>query len=190
MGLGEFASAIRADAKDWAQRKSWLWRFPLLCYLAYAGIRHLKDPEYSSLLGGITLGIHELGHILFSFDGPFLMTAGGTLCQLAAPMAAAFVMLRQRDYFGVTFAGSWFSFSLFNVATYLADARKQKLPLLGLSPDPTHDWNYMLRTLHLLPYDITIALFLRVSFLLLVSCLCFGAWLCWNMARSSRTSAS
>lgn len=188
MGLGELVSAIRADAEDWAQKKSWLWRFPLLCYLAYAGIRHLKDPEYNSLLGGITFGIHELGHLLFSFDGTFLMIAGGTLCQLAAPVAAGLVLLRQRDYFGVSFAGCWFSFSLLNVATYLADARKQKLPLLGFSSDPTHDWNYMLRTLHLLPYDTAIARFLRVfSFLLLVSCLCFGAWLCWKMYRFSRS---
>jgi hypothetical protein len=190
VGLREFVSGVRQDSEDWAEGKSWFWRILLLCYLIYGGFRHLTDSEYNSLLGGITLGIHELGHILFSFDGTFLMIAGGTLCQLAAPLAAAVVFFRQQDYFGTAFAGAWLAFSSFNVATYVADARDQKLPLLGLSSDPIHDWNYMLGRLHLLPYDTTIARFIRISgFLLLAASLYFAGWLCWRMFNSDSRPA-
>ena len=40
-------------------------RIPLLAYLLWALLSHLRDPWYGSLLfSGITLLIHEIGHVI------------------------------------------------------------------------------------------------------------------------------
>src|SRR5262249_48334010 len=132
------------DAMDWCLGRRWIGRAPILIYLAYAGVQHTRFIYYNSIFGGITFGIHELGHVIFSFLGQFMMVAGGSLAQLLAPIAAGLILLRQRDYFGLSVAGSWLSFSMYNLATYIADARMQELPLLGLTNDPLHDWHYLL----------------------------------------------
>ena len=101
----------------------WAPRALILAYLGYAGYRHLTDSEYGSIFSGITLAIHELGHVLFGFFGEWLAVAGGSITQLAAPVAVVLILLRQRDYFGVAFGGAWLSMSLSNLAVYVADAR-------------------------------------------------------------------
>jgi len=175
----------RADAVAWATGRMWWPRALVLAYLAYAGWRHYSDAEYGSIFSGITLAIHELGHVLFGFLGEWLGVAGGSITQLAAPLAVALIMLRQRDYFGVAFGGAWLSMSLSNLAVYVADARAEALPLYSLGGgEPIHDWNYLLRSLHLLPKDTAIAggvHFLALACLVLSVLL--GAWLCRVMAR-------
>ena len=59
----------RDDAMAWATGRRWAPRALLLAYLTYAGCRHLTDSEYGSIFSGITLAIHELGHVLFGFLG-------------------------------------------------------------------------------------------------------------------------
>jgi hypothetical protein len=163
----------------------WAPRALLLAYLAYAGTRHLADPEYSSIFSGITLAVHELGHVLFGFLGEWLSVAGGSITQLAAPLAVALILLRQRDYFGVAVGGAWLSMSLSNLAVYVADARAEELPLVSLGGgDVVHDWNYLLGSVHLLPHDAQIAGMVRfAAFVLLVGSTWLGAWLCLVMAR-------
>jgi len=124
---------LRTDALDWCEGKSWIWRTILLAYLTYAGFRYGTDSHYASIFEGISFGIHEIGHLLFSPLGKFLMVAGGTITELAAPVAAGFILLRQRDYFGLSVTGCWLSYCTFSVAKYMGDARAQNLPLLGLS---------------------------------------------------------
>jgi hypothetical protein len=156
-------------------------------------VRHLRDPLYSSLFGGITLGIHELGHVLFSFGGSFLGIAGGSLLQVAAPAVAGWLIWRQRDYFGVAVAGAWEAFSLWNLATYIGDARTRELPLVGLTADPIHDWNWLLSTLGILGWDRGLAALTRIAaFVIWGAAMAFGGWLCWRMAapRSSAHSRS
>ncbi|HEY7114194.1 MAG TPA: hypothetical protein VIA45_14790 [Thermoanaerobaculia bacterium] len=180
-------SAIRADAQEWCAGRSWVWRAVLLAYLAWVGVRHLRDPLYSSLFGGITLGIHELGHLLLGFAGTFVGIAGGSLAQVAAPAAVAFLLGRQGDYFGVAVGGAWEAFSLWNLATYIGDARARELPLVGLSPDPVHDWNYLLGKLGILSWDHVLAALTRLlAFSLWGASVAFGAWLCLRMARAPR----
>ena len=170
----------------WSQGKSWIWRAPILLYLGYTGARHTVDPYYGSIFSGITFGIHELGHVAFSFLGEFAMIAGGSFCQLAAPLAAAIIFLRQRDYFGIAVTGGWLSLSLYNLAVYIGDARAQQLPLLGLTDDPMHDWYYLLSKMGLLALDTKIAFLTRgVALLVLLASLALGAWLCFMMARKS-----
>ncbi len=169
----------------------WWPRALLLLYLAYAGWRHYGDREYGSIFSGLTLAIHELGHVLFGFFGEWLSVAGGSLTQLAAPVAVALILLRQRDYFGVAVGGAWLSMSLSNLAVYVADARAEELPLVSLGDgDVVHDWNYLLGSLHLLPRDTAIAGAIHAAALAcLVLSLVLGAWLCAVMARR-RTAAA
>ncbi len=165
----------------------WRPRALLLVYLAYAGWRHFADSEYGSIFSGLTLAIHELGHVIFGPFGEWLAIAGGSITQLAAPVAVALIMLRQRDYFGVAVGGAWLSMSLSNLAVYIADARAEALPLYSLGGgDPVHDWNYLLDSLHLLPKDTAIAAAVHAAALgVLVLSVLLGAWLCRVMARRS-----
>ncbi len=103
--------AYRADAREWCAGRSWAWRAPILAYLAYAGLRHLGDATYSSWFGGITFGIHELGHVVMGWAGHFITAAGGSAWQVALPAMCTFALLRQRDYFGVAVGACWTSCS-------------------------------------------------------------------------------
>ena len=90
----------------------------------------------------------------------------------------------QRDWFGVSVALAWLSFSLFNLATYVGDARDQYLPLLGFSEEPIHDWNYLLGKLGLLEADHALAFLMRVlAFACWVAALAFGGWILNRMRR-------
>ena len=181
----------RDDARAWAGGRRWWPRALLLLYLGYAGVRHWADPDYASIFSGITLAIHELGHVLFGFLGEWLSVAGGSITQLAAPVAVALILLRQRDYFGVAVGGAWLSMSLSNLAVYIADARAEELPLVSLGGgDVVHDWNYLLGSVHLLQHDTGIAALVRFAALAtLVLSTALGAWLCAVMERSRPEAA-
>jgi len=194
MSARELLRGALDDARDWSQGRLWWWRAPLLAYLALVGARHLRSEEYASFLfGGVTFGIHELGHVVFGPLGEWMSIAGGSISQVLAPIAAGAVLLlyrqdgaAQRDWFGVAVAGCWLAFSLFNLATYVGDARNQDLPLLGLSDDPIHDWHYLLDSMNLLALDTTLAFLLRVlAFATWLASLAFGGWLLSVMARSA-----
>ncbi len=187
MGVRTRLSERWADAQAWAgEGRAWPLRALLLAVLAWFGWRHLSDPEYGSLFSGITLGVHELGHVVFSPLGHWMGVAGGSLTQVLAPLAVAYGFLRQRDYFAIAVAGAWESMSLSNLATYVADARAEELPLVSpFSGDPEHDWNFLLGSVRMLPYDTRLAAWVRIAaFLLLAGSLYFGVKLCVRMARS------
>jgi hypothetical protein len=159
----------------------------VLLYVGYAGFRHVADAEYRSIFSGITFGVHELGHLVFAFFGPFLSVAGGSIAQLLLPIAAGALLLSHRDYFGTAITGAWLSMSLAEMAVYMADAREQALILLGFSPDPEHDWYYLLSAVGLLEHDRELADLVRLfALLVLVVSLTGGAWLCGVMAQSRR----
>ncbi len=198
MTAREIAAAIADDARAWARGRWWIVRAPLLLYLAVVGVRHLRDPEHASLLfGGVTFGIHELGHVLFAPLGQWMSIAGGSLSQILAPIAAGAVLLLyrkdgepQRDWFGASVALAWLSFSMWNLATYVDDADDQALALIGMTDEPIHDWNYLLDSLGLLAADDALAGFLRVlAFATWLGALAFGGWLLNTMARSGAGGA-
>jgi hypothetical protein len=192
VGLGTWLSHRRDDAATWAREgRSWPPRVVLLAVVGWFGWRHLADPEYASIFSGITLGVHELGHLVFSPLGHWMAIAGGSVAQVLAPLAVAWGFLRQRDYFGVAVAGAWEAMSLSNLATYIADARAEALPLVSpFSGDPEHDWNFLLSSLGMLRHDTQLAALVRlVAFLALVGSLVLGGWLCVRMARG-RTAAA
>jgi hypothetical protein len=174
-----------SEARSWAAGRSWWWRAPLVLYFAWSGIRRLSDPLRGDFFSGITLGVHELGHVVLSWAGDFLAIAGGSLAQVAAPVAAAALFRRQRDWFGMTVASAWLASSLFGLAAYVGDARARELPLVGLTSDPVHDWNWILGRLGMLSWDHALAGALRIlSFAAWAGAIAAGGWLCLEMARS------
>lgn len=191
----EVGQALRADATDWARDRSWEVRAPVLLFLAYVLVQHLRELEYQNFfLAGIVLGTHEAGHALFMLTrNQFLTVAGGTILQWLAPLLAAVVMWRaQRDYFGVAFCLGWFGASAFSSATYVSDARGQ-LNLVLVSPwggagtsseVGGGDWHHLLGDLGMLTADTRLAFLFQVigvaSFALALG---LGGWLCWTMQR-------
>lgn len=178
----------RGQVEEWARGRRWIGRAVLLVYFAYVGVRHLGDPLYGSLFGGINLAVHEAGHVVFAFLGEWVMVAGGTILQCAVPIAATWLLLRQGDWFGLPVGGFWEATNLYNVATYMGDARAQELPLVtigGGEPAVEHDWTYLLDSVGLLEQDERLAGLVRIAaFVLLWGSLALGAWMCSLMARS------
>jgi hypothetical protein len=181
-------AAFRHDALAWCQDRSPLVRLPLLLYLGYAGFQHTRDELYSSWFGGLTFGLHELGHVLFSGLGEFMSIAGGSLTQLLVPLIGVGMLLYQRDYFGIAVAGCWESFSLYNLATYIGDAQTMQLPLVSIGGgDAYHDWEYLLVHLGLIEHDAKIAALTRgIGFVVLLVSWSWGAWVCYRMLRGKQ----
>jgi len=128
---------------------------------------------YTVLLGNALVGghlfqyidlvfvpIHEGGHLLFRFfGGEWIMVAGGTFLQLLVPFALATYFAFRRQTPGTAFSMFFFFEQFLPIATYMADARAQELPLLtvGDSEDVIHDWFYLFSHAGLLDHDTQIA---------------------------------
>lgn len=183
--IPEWAAPFLEDAADWARGRMWIPRALLLLYLVYADFRFLRDPLSSTMFSGITLAFHEMGHLIFAWAGHFICALMGSGTQVLIPVIVMILFLRQPDYFGVAVGGFWLSFSLFELANYVADARAMELPLVGLSDDPEHDWHYLLSQLHLLQLDTTFGFLIRVAATLTgVASLALACWLLVVMAKS------
>jgi len=119
-----------------------------------AGFTHGPDgmPPWI-LLDFANLGIHESGHVIFSFFGEFIMILGGSLMQLIFPAVVVLSFAWQKSWYEASFGIFWFSESLANVGHYVADARAMVLPLTG-GEGTIHDWNWLLTRTHLLPFDV------------------------------------
>ncbi len=117
-------------------------------FLAAADYR--GPPESFSFMHSILLPIHEAGHVFFRLFGEFMTIAGGSLFQVALPLAigAAF-LVKQRDAFGAAICLWWAGESLVDLAPYIWDALEPQLILLGghTGEDGPHDWIYLLERL-------------------------------------------
>jgi hypothetical protein len=107
----------------------------------------------------VFIPIHEGGHLFFGWFGAFLAVAGGTFLQLSVPLMLAIFFLFQRQVQGIAFCLFFFFEQFLPIATYMADARAQELPLLtvGDTDGVIHDWNYLFGKFGVLPYDTQIA---------------------------------
>ena len=132
----------------------------VLALLAIWGVR-LAAMDYrvaeinGSFMHNIVLPIHEAGHVLFMPFGEFLCVLGGSLFQVALPLAigAAF-LLRQRDAFGAAVCLWWAGASVVDVAPYIWDSLNPQLILIGGHTGETgpHDWIYLLDRLGAMKY--------------------------------------
>ena len=183
--LPDWLTSFLSDAEEWAQGKMWIPRALVLLYLVYADLRMLLNPESSTIFSGITLAFHEMGHLIFAFAGHFICSLMGSGTQVLIPIIVMAVFLYQPDYFGIAVGGFWLSFSLFELARYVGDARAMELPLVGFSDNPEHDWHYLLGTMGLLKLDTTFAFLIRACATLTgIASLALAVWLLLVMARS------
>lgn len=111
-------------------------------------------------LDGVDLVIHETGHPTFSIFGQFIGIAGGTIMQLAVPLAFILYFAFTKRFFSAAIVMFWLGQSILNVSVYAADAIETKLPLVGGN---IHDWDYMLSRLHLLHRTGLISSMMRVT---------------------------
>ena len=128
--------------------KRWI---PSIIILPIAAYWVLNRGEFG-LLDNIDLVIHEAGHFFFSLFGKFIYTLGGTLMQIILPSIIAVFFFRNNYRTGVQFGLLWLGQNFINISVYAADARAQKLPLLG-GNKVYHDWHYLLGEIGLLQYD-------------------------------------
>jgi len=172
--------------REWCAGKNWTWRLGIWFFLAYISLRYILQNDYCSFFGGINLGVHEMGHVIFGFAGEAVCIAGGTIVELAAPIICAVMFWRQPDYFALTFSGVWLAAGLYDVAVYAGDAQAMQLPLVSVGGgDVYHDWEYMLSKANLLPYCGQISWFIRaLAIVVSLISLVYGAWILWLMARS------
>jgi len=176
------------DSRRWAEGRFPFFRLMLLLVLAWSWYNHLKDPRYQSVFFGLNFGIHELGHFVFAPLGQFMMILGGSLFQCLVPLIGLAMFLYQGDRFGVAFSFGWEATNIYYVATYTADARAMKLPLLTpFGKEAYHDWNWLLSRTGLLKQDILIASAFRIlASLCMIICLFYGGWLVYRMLKSFR----
>ena len=112
----------------------------------------------------VFLPIHEGGHLLFSYFGETLHVLGGTVLQLFVPFALALYFRQQRQVYGAAFSAFFFFENFLNIATYMADARAQELPLVSAEGGDfiIHDWFFLFSKCGLLFYDTRIAALVRL----------------------------
>lgn len=146
--------------------------FAFLLYAAFNSSQFL-------FIDNVNLVIHEGGHLLFSWLGPTMTLWGGTLLQWLVPFLLAAYFWTQRQTTAYVFCLFFFFENWLYTATYMADARAQVLPLVGVgdmeSEETMHDFFRIFTQLGVLDHDIQIAAFVRFfGWLGMISCV---AWL-------------
>lgn len=148
---------------------------------------HLTHGFLAAAVHGADLVFHEAGHPIFGLLGfRFLGILGGTLGQLAFPLAAAFGFARARRAASFAVAVVWIGVNLVNVGTYAADASARALPLLAPDLD-SHDWWNMLGTLGVRDHCRGIGGTIQAAGWLLW--IAPPAWALWRWARARRATA-
>lgn len=181
------------DARDWCRGRMWIPRAILLVYLVYLLIIKFRDPTRWTIFYGITLGFHEMGHLVTAWAPHFVTAIMGSVFQIAVPIVCIVYLARQPDYFGISVGGCWLSYGLYELSAYVGDARSKDLPLVGFaaSEDLEHDWGYILGALHMLPADHFFAFLLRAAGLIAgVGSCAFAVWLLVTMAQSRSVRGS
>jgi hypothetical protein len=168
-------------------------RVALVAWLLFFGLFLYQLARGSGLLllmDGVFVPIHEGGHLLFRFFGQFVMVAGGTFLQLFVPFALATYFFFQRQPQGVAFCMFFFFEQFLPIATYMADARAQDLPLLtvGDAEYVIHDWNYLFSRLGVLEHDIQIAGAVRfIGWLGMIGVMLWLLWRGLNDVKEAKT---
>lgn len=131
------------------------------------------------ILDNANLAFHEAGHPLAGLVSERLAVYGGTLAQLAIPLAAAATFWARRHPASFALCAVWVGENFLNIAVYMADARAMQLPLVGgLDPELAHDWNEIFSRWGLLGRDVAIAYVVRLA--AWAGILAAWGWLAWR----------
>jgi hypothetical protein len=171
-----FLAALDDDWQPMARWATWAW----LAFYALFLFQLARGSGFLPMIDLVFVPIHEGGHLLFGYFGHALMIAGGTILQLAVPLMLAAYFCLQRQIAGTVFCLFCFFEQFLPIATYMADARAQQLPLLTVG-DPEfveHDWFTMFGAMGVLEHDTQIAAAVRV--LGWIGMFGVVAWLAWR----------
>jgi hypothetical protein len=130
------------------------------------------------------LMIHEGGHAVFGWAGYYTQILGGTLGELLVPLLCALVFIRRGETAAVAFSAFWGFENLLYIATYMGDARRAALPLVGSDES---DWAILFSHWGVLHLDRTIAAWTRAFGW--IGMLAAIGWLVWMHVRSERRRA-
>ncbi len=172
-----------------------LGRVGLYLFLTVWGIRfiagHPNAPVVlNSFMHNVNLPIHEAGHIIFAPFGSFLRVLGGSLMQILAPLAFVLAFgLQYRNLYAASITLWWLAQNFMDIAPYIADARAQRLILLGgitgRDLPGYHDWNNILGRLGWLEHDQLIAgISYDIGRFLMVVMIVFGAYVLTRQFRA------
>jgi di/tricarboxylate transporter len=187
----------------WSEEKwGWWWRTIILLLFLVMFAQNLQDYNFalqrlSNPFSAFDLGMHELGHILFTPFGDFMRIFGGSLFQIIVPILWLIGFLQVRWSFAAAMCWCWLGLNFFDVATYAGDAQTRILPLAtgiaGIAEqgseevyDQAHDWYQILTRIGHLEWDQAIAQGLRLAGVIaFVIGLVLGAILVAYMLRGS-----
>jgi hypothetical protein len=134
-----------------------------------------SEPGFVFLLDHANLLFHEAGHPVVGLFSSRLETYGGTIGQLVFPCVLAVSFWRKGEAIGFAAGCIWFFENWFNIARYMADARRLELPLVG---GGDHDWNTIFSRWDVLQYDVRIAAAMRLIGWIGIVATC--AWVLWR----------
>lgn len=117
-----------------------------------------RGERWVPILDSANLAFHEFGHPFFGLFSARLGVYGGTLGQLVFPVACAGAFWLRREAVAFALCGIWVFENFFNIARYMADARRLELPLVGGgNPEDAHDWLEIFSRWGILAQDLRIA---------------------------------
>jgi hypothetical protein len=126
------------------------------------------------LLHPANLMFHEAGHAIFGWAGYYTVILGGTIGQLLVPLACTLIFIWRGETAAVALCAVWTFENFLDVATYMADARRSALPLVG---GDESDWTILFTHWGVLGYDTRIAAVVRgVGWIGMIAAI---AWLAW-----------
>jgi hypothetical protein len=134
-----------------------------------------SEPGFVFVLDHANLLFHEAGHPIVGVFSARLEPYGGTLGQLLFPFVVAVNCWRTGQSLGLAGASIWFFENWFNIARYMADARRLELPLVG---GGDHDWNTIFARWGLLQQDTRIAQAVNLAGWIGIVLTC--AWVLWR----------
>jgi hypothetical protein len=169
-------------APVWGYVETALW---LLVLFTIAD--HLFNPNGSTgtIVWVLTIGFHEIGHLLCNPFGTLIMFLGGTIWQvLVWVLVGAWEWWGRRRITVPLLCMAVAGHSLLNAAVYIGDAQTRDLPLLfGLSSDH-HDWWNILSMTGLLPYDGAFAALTRIAgAAVVIAAAALGIYYAWVQPR-------
>jgi hypothetical protein len=157
------------------------WSAAFALFLVNASL----DTDGFLFIDNANLMIHEAGHALFGWAGYYMQILGGTIAQVLVPLACVLFFVRRGETTAVAASTFWGFENLLYIATYMGDARRSALPLVGSEES---DWTILFTHWGLLQQDTAIAGWTRG--LGWIGMLATIAWLAWMHVRHEDVSGS
>ena len=185
----ERAPALENLTEPWRPLPRWATGAWLAFYALFL-FQLARGSGFLPMIDLVFVPIHEGGHLLFGYLGHGFMVAGGTLLQLLVPLALATYFCFQRQIAGTAFCMFCLFEQFLPIATYMADARAQELPLITVgNPEfVEHDWFAMFSSLGVLEHDTQIASVVRIAGW--AGMIAVTMWVAWRGLRKDRAGSA